>query len=168
MWPAIKGSMNRLEKKGNQVSEQEWSRKYRERLAHWTVDTHRTIDYLERRPDFDENQIFYLGMSHGAIFTPHTLLYEKRFKAAILYVGGFNTWTPPITDGHNYVPRITLPVLMLNGENDYLIPKKMAEDFYKYLGTSKEDKKLVFYNAGHWPLPRNEMIKETLAWIEKY
>ena len=57
---------------------------------------------------------------------------------------------------------------MLNGEQDYLVPKIMAEGFYNSLGTAPEDKKLVFYDSGHWPLPRNQMIKETLTWLDKY
>ena len=32
----------------------------------------------------------------------------------------------------------------------------------------EEDKKLIFYDSGHWPLPRNQMIRETLSWLEKY
>ena len=124
---------------------------------------------MEGRPDFNPDGIFYLGMSHGATLPTHTLLFESRFKAAILYVGmvAFAS-LPPISDGHNHVPRITTPVLMLNGKQDYMIPKNLAEKFFNDLGALPEDKKLVFYNAGHWPLPRNQMIKETLDWIDKY
>ena len=35
-------------------------------------------------------------------------------------------------------------------------------------GTPKKDKKIIFYDSGHWPLPRNQMIKETLSFIDKY
>ena len=31
-----------------------------------------------------------------------------------------------------------------------------------------KDKKYVLYKAGHWPLPRNQMITETLTWLDKY
>ena len=99
----------------------------------------------------------------------HTLLLEPRYKAAILYVGaGTGYSVPPVSDGHNHVPRITTPILMLNGNQDYLIPRAMVERFFNDLGASPDDKKLVFYDSGHWPLPRNQMIKETLGWIEKY
>ena len=109
-----------------------------------------------------------MGMSHGALFPTHTLLFEKRFKAAILYVGGVFTAYPPLSDGLNHIPRINTPILMLNGEQDYLVPKIAAETFFNFLGTSSEDKKIVFYDSGHWPLPRNQMIKETLSWIDRY
>jgi formylglycine-generating enzyme required for sulfatase activity/predicted esterase len=167
VWPAIKGSMNRLNKT-TPSSPEEIARLWREGLSHWTVDTYRTLDYLQSRPDFDDDNIFYVGMSHGALFPTHTLLFEKRFKAAILYVGGVFTGYPPLSDGLNHIPRINTPILMLNGEQDYLVPKISAETFYNFLGTSQEDKKIVFYDSGHWPLPRNQMIKETLAWVDKY
>ena len=82
--------MNRL---NNTIpsSPEETARLWREGLSHWTVDTYRALDYLQSREDFDEDNIFYMGMSHGALFPTHTLLFEKRFKAAILYVGGVFT-----------------------------------------------------------------------------
>ena len=57
---------------------------------------------------------------------------------------------------------------MLNGEQDYLVPSSAPKAMYAALGTPKEDKKLIFYESGHWPLPRNQMIKETLKWFEDY
>ena len=142
--------------------------KFRELLSFWTVDTSRAIDYLEFRDDIDSDNIFYMGMSYGALLTPHVLFFENRFKAAIFYVGGVNPSTPPMADGINLLPRFTTPVLMLNGEQDYLIPQTLPKMFYGQIGTKEEDKRLVFYQSGHWPLPRNQMITETLNWIEKY
>ena len=66
------------------------------------------------------------------------------------------------------MPRIKIPVLMLNGEQDYLVPPSAPKAMYTYFGTPEEDKKLIFYESGHWPLPRNQMIKEPLKWFEEY
>ena len=57
---------------------------------------------------------------------------------------------------------------MLNGEQDFLIPIESQEALFQGLGASAENKKYVLYKAGHWPLPRNQMINETLEWLEKY
>ena len=38
-------------------------------------------------------------MSYGGLFTPHVLLFEDRFKAAVFYVGGATTSIPPMVDG---------------------------------------------------------------------
>ena len=169
IWPAYKGSMNRITNMNISFpSTQEHMRLFRQLLSHWTVDTSRTIDFLEtRKQEFNEN-IFYVGMSYGGLFTPHVLLFEDRFKAAVFYVGGAWPGIPPMADGKNHIPRIKLPILMLNGEQDYLVPSSAPKAMYAALGTPKEDKKLIFYESGHWPLPRNQMIKETLKWFEDY
>ena len=167
VWPAIKDSMNRISPMTGS-SREDVTRRWRERLKAWTVDTYRTIDYIETRNDLDPNNIFYLGMSYGSLYPTHTLLFEKRFNAALLYVGGASRSIPPLSDGLNHLPRITTPILMLNGEQDYLIPKVVAERFYDQIGTTAENKRIVFYESGHWPLPRNQMIRESLAWMDKY
>lgn len=169
IWPAYKGSMNRITNMNISFpSTQEHMRMFRQLLSYWTVDTSRTIDYLQTRKELFNNNIFYIGMSYGGLFTPHVLLFEERFKAAVLYVGGAHTSIPPMIDGKNHIPRIQLPVLMLNGEQDYLVPSAAPKALYALLGTPEEDKKLIFYESGHWPLPRNQMIKETLKWFEDY
>ena len=63
-------------------------RLFRQLLSNWTwVDTDRTIDFLGSREEFNSN-IYYVGMSYGGLYTTHVLLFENRYKAAILYVGG--------------------------------------------------------------------------------
>jgi len=166
VWPAWKGSLNRMP--DNRGSSEDTLRRFRNQFVAWVEDTDKTLDYLETRPDIDADNIFYLGMSYGALFNTHTLLFEDRYKGAILYVGGAFPTYPPLVDGINHLPRIKTPFLMLNGEQDYLVPKSAANFFYQSTGTAIEDKKIVFYDSGHWPLPRNQMIKETLSFIEKY
>ena len=165
VWPAWKGSLNRMpatRSGGDRM------RDFRNLYIAWVSDTDKTLDYLETRNDIDTDNIFYLGMSYGALFNTHTLLFENRYKGAILYVGGVFPTYPPLVDGINHMPRINTPFLMLNGEQDYLVPKSAAMYFYQSTGTPEKDKKIVFYDSGHWPLPRNQMIKETLDFIKKY
>jgi hypothetical protein len=38
---------------------------------------------------------------------------------------------------------------------------------YELLGTPDEHKELKVYETDHF-IPRNEVIKETLAWLERY
>ena len=38
---------------------------------------------------------------------------------------------------------------------------------FRFLGTPKTHKRHLIYDAGH-NLPRNEMIKESLDWLEYY
>lgn len=166
VWPAWKGSLNRIPE--NRSSNEDTVRRFRSQFIAWVEDTDKTLDYLETRNDIDSNNIFYLGMSYGALFNTHTLLFEDRYKGAILYVGGAFPTYPPLVDGINHLPRIKTPFLMLNGEQDYLVPKSAANFFFQSTGTPSEDKKIIFYDSGHWPLPRNQMIKETLSFIDVY
>ena len=166
VWPAWKGSLNRMPE--NRSSNEDTLRRFRSQFIAWVDDTDKTLDYLETRSDIDSNNIFYLGMSYGALFNTHTLLFEDRYKGAILYVGGAFPTYPPLVDGINHLPRIKTPFLMLNGEQDYLVPKSAANFFFQSTGTPSEDKKIIFYDSGHWPLPRNQMIKETLSFIDQY
>ena len=166
VWPAWKGSLNRMPE--NRSSNEDTLRQFRSQFIAWVDDTDKTLDYLETRSDIDSNNIFYLGMSYGALFNTHTLLFEDRYKGAILYVGGAFPTYPPLVDGINHLPRIKTPFLMLNGEQDYLVPKSAANFFFQSTGTPSEDKKIIFYDSGHWPLPRNQMIKETLSFIDQY
>ena len=58
------------------------------------------------------------------------------------------------------------PTLILNGRYDTVNPYG-AQPFFDLLGTPDEDKELKFYETDHIP-PRNEFIRETLAWLDRY
>ncbi len=64
------------------------------------------------------------------------------------------------------MPRITQPVLMLNARYDYLMAGH--EKVFELLGTPPEDKKLVLYDTGHSPLPKNQVTQEINAWLDRY
>jgi alpha-beta hydrolase superfamily lysophospholipase len=74
--------------------------------------------------------------------------------------------TRPEASSVNYITRIHIPTLMLNGKYDISIDERIRP-MYDLLGSSKEDKKLILYETDHIP-PRAEYIKETLAWLDKY
>ena len=57
---------------------------------------------------------------------------------------------------------------MLNGKYDFNFPERSSQEpFFDALGTPPADKRRVVYPTGH-NLPRNEMITETLEWLDKY
>jgi len=60
--------------------------------------------------------------------------------------------------------------LLDSGEADGLLYKVMAtaqEPFFKRLGTPAADKKYILYEGGH-DVPRTQLIKESLALLDKY
>jgi serine/threonine protein kinase/predicted esterase len=128
----------------------------------------RCVDYLETRPDIDAGKIAFLGFSWGARLGAIIPAVEERLKVSILKAGGLRSaWRPEINQ-INYVTRVKLPTLMLNGRYDMTFPyETSAKPMFDLLGTSKEDKVLKLYDTDHF-IPRNEFIKETLAWLDKY
>jgi len=66
------------------------------------------------------------------------------------------------------VTRVKVPVLMMNGRYDLVCPlESSVRPMFELLGTSPADKALRIYDVDHG-LPRNEFIRESLAWLEKY
>ena len=87
-------------------------------MIHWREDLGRTLDYLETRSDFDRERIGYFGQSWGASTAfPPAALEEDRFKAMVFLAGGLTYRNlAPEAAVHNFLPRVTTPLLMLNGE----------------------------------------------------
>jgi hypothetical protein len=57
---------------------------------------------------------------------------------------------------------------MLNGSYDTNLGlEEGIKPMFDLLGTPAEHKRLMLYETDHIP-PRNEYIKETLAWLDKY
>jgi eukaryotic-like serine/threonine-protein kinase len=70
-------------------------------------------------------------------------------------------------DGED-LPRITQPVLMLNGKYDMYFPVETSQKpMFKLLGTAKDDKKMIVYDSGH-VVPPTEFFQETLTWLDTY
>ena len=142
---------------------------WREHVVMWTKDIRRTVDYVGSRADMDTSRIAYFGYSWGANQAPINLVAEPRFKAAVLYVAGLTMERGrPEVDPINYLPRVTQPVLMLNGRYDYFFPLETAQrPFFDMLGTPADRKKWIVYEGGH-DVPRTELITETLRWLDTY
>jgi eukaryotic-like serine/threonine-protein kinase len=140
-------------------------------VTDWVIkdckDFSRSIDYLETRPDIDMDRLGFYGSSWGGSmgWIPSV---EDRLKVNILIVGGFNVLLLPEVHAINYVSRVKIPTLMLNGKYDYRYNIDInVTPFFKLLGTPEKDKILKVYGTDHY-VPRSEMIKEVLAWCDKY
>jgi pimeloyl-ACP methyl ester carboxylesterase len=141
----------------------------RERTIQWSKDLGRSIDYLETRSDIDRNKLALEGLSLGATAGPIVMALEGRLKASVLIAGGFPIQTRPAElDLINFAPRTKIPVLMINGRNDHFFPYESSQlPMFRFLGAPPQDKRHAVHDAGHMP-PRNEIIKETLNWLDKY
>jgi dienelactone hydrolase len=131
-------------------------------------DLRRSIDYLLTRPDIDGKKIAYMGMSWGAYMGSIIPAVEDRLGASVLVAGGLLGMGRPEANDLSYVNRVRTPTLMLNGKYDAIYPPQTSsKPMFDLLGTPPEQKRLIFYETDHIP-PRNEYIKEVLAWLDKY
>ena len=94
---------------------------------------------------------------------------EPRIKLCVLALGGLGYGhTLPEVHVVNFLTRVKQPALMLNGRYDFFFPVDSSQEpFYRMLGSKKDQKKHLIYDSGH-TIPRNELIKETLNWLDQY
>ena len=166
LFPIYMGTFERVDPKFlNRPPESRLNTEYYVRVI---KEFRRCIDYLETRPDIDAGKIAYLGFSWGGSLGAIIPAVEKRLKVSIIKSGGLRSeWRPEINE-INYVSRVMLPTLMLSGRYDMTFPyETSAKPMFDLLGTPKVDKVLKLYNTDHF-IPRNEFIKETLTWLDKY
>ena len=142
---------------------------YRDFVINLSKELSRGIDYLETRPDIDHAKIGYYGFSWGAAVGAILPALEPRLKVSVLHGGGFyQQKTRPEVDQINFAPRVTIPVLMLNGRYEFIFPKETSQDpMFRLLGTPSEHKRHAVFECGH-VIPRNEVIKQTLDWLDHY
>ena len=143
--------------------------RYKDHLIMWVKEYSRTIDYLETRKDMRADRVGYLGWSWGGFMGGIIPAVEKRIRTVVLNVGGMGMEEAlPEADQINYLPRVTQPVLMLNGTYDMYFPVESSQKpMFRLLGTSPDQKKMLVYASGHL-VPSREFIKETLAWLDAY
>ncbi|MCJ7452118.1 MAG: protein kinase [Steroidobacteraceae bacterium] len=137
---------------------------------HWREELGRTIDYLSTRDDVDARKLGWFGISMGADTMLPLLAVEKRIGAAVLYSGGsgLRSGLPASEQTYNYVPRVTQPVLMLNGRWDIDSPPDAQQRLFELLGSPADQKTRVLFEAGHGNLPRFQVEKEALDWFERH
>jgi eukaryotic-like serine/threonine-protein kinase len=142
---------------------------YRDHMVMWSKDVGRSVDYLESRPDIAKDKIGFIGLSTGASLAPVFLAIEPRISLGVIYMGGFYLQPSlPEADTVHFAPRVTAPVLMINGVYDHFYPTATSQEpLFTALGTAPQHKKRVTYEAAH-NIPRNEMIKEVVNWMDQY
>ncbi len=142
---------------------------YRDATIQWVKDLSATVDYLETRADLEAEKLGYYGLSHGGYIVPIVMAVESRVRASVTNVGGLWDFRFfPEADPFNFLPRARSPLLMINGRYDIVYPYETSQlPMFELLGTPQEDKRHYVSPAAHI-VPRDEVIRETLAWFDKY
>ena len=167
MVPIYKGTYERKDELDSDYPEE--TTFYKDHVIMWAKDLSRSIDYLETRDDIDSQRLAYYGLSWGGALGGIMPAVEPRLRCNVLYVAGmlFQPALPEV-DQINYVPRVTQPTLMLNGEYDFFFPVETAQKpMFELLGTPPEHKQYKVYPGAH-SVPRTELLKETVAWLDRY
>lgn len=142
---------------------------YKEHVIKWGKEYKRTIDYIVSREDMDASNLTYIGFSWGGYMANILLAIDDRVNSATLYVAGlcFQRSKQEV-EACYYTPRVTMPVLMLNGKFDQFFPLETSQTpMFKLLGTDEKDKKHFVYETGHY-VPKEVLIREHLDWLKKY
>jgi dienelactone hydrolase len=167
LWPIYKGT---YERGGELLSDYPTPTTfYRDYVIMWGKDLARSIDYAETRTDLDAGRLAYYGLSWGGAQGAIMPAIEPRIDVNVLYVAGLNFQKAlPEADQINYVTRVKQPTLILNGELDFFFPTETSQKpMFQLLGTPAADKKRLVFPGGH-SVPRTEMIRESLLWLDHY
>ena len=91
----------------------------------------------------------------------------RAMGAAIFISGGASVRFSGVAP---FIPRMKLPLLMLNGRYDDGTPVDTSQRLlFDLAGAPPEHKRHVIYeDAGHHPLPRGKMISEIVTWLDRY
>jgi formylglycine-generating enzyme required for sulfatase activity/dienelactone hydrolase len=132
-------------------------------------DIRRVVDYLDSRADVDSTRIAYYGLSLGAQLLPLFVAIEPRFRTAIAFSGGFENWDMPAeADPVNFAPRVHVPVLMVNGREDFDLAYATAQvPMFNALGTPVGEKRHEVFEGGHIPSHPDQAIKAVLDWMDE-
>ena len=167
LYPVYKGTYQRSDSLKTDV--ENTSNFYRDHVVMWAKDLRRGVDYLETRPEVATGRLAYYGLSWGGAMGGLMPAVEPRIKVSVLYVAGLDVEPArPEVDPINFLPRIRIPTLMINGRYDFFFPLETSQiPMFRRLGTPPDQKRHVVEEGSHF-VPRARLIQEILSWLDKY
>jgi dipeptidyl aminopeptidase/acylaminoacyl peptidase len=160
LYPVYQGTFERL---GNAVPGRVG---YRDLNVQWAKDFFRAVDYLETRPEVDRQKLAYYSLSMGAFFGPIPVALEPRIKVAVFASGGLRYDAPPETQPANFAPHVRVPVLLVNGKDDFAVSPAEQKRLYDVLGTDPSLKKALSLEGGHVPQDMRGLVRAVLDWYD--
>jgi pimeloyl-ACP methyl ester carboxylesterase len=167
LYPVYRGTLQRRDGLTTDVPDS--SNFYRDHVIMWAKDLRRAVDYADTRTELSTERLGYYGLSWGGAMGGLMPAVEPRIKVSVLVVAGLNfDRVRPEVDPVNFLPRITVPTLMLNGRYDFFFPMETAQrPMLRLLGTPADQKRYVVEDGSHY-VARTRLIQETLAWLDRY
>ncbi len=147
------------------------------------------LDYLQSRPEINADELAVSGASFGSYWAPLLAAHEDRIKACAGIMGVLYSMVPifelaPPSFKVNFMymagiddeaafdsmaacmgladvgPRIRCPILLTQGENDYLCPLEGAERFFDEIAGPKE--MWIFQDEFH---PLGGVMAHLIPWL---
>lgn len=149
--------------------------KFKERIFHrrsLTIsvvrEVKRLVDFLVEYPGIDSEKIGYHSVSLGGVLGPVIAANEQRISAAVWGFGGLGDEDLlPEIDPAVYLPRVTIPVLQLNAQYDYVFDRdNSSRPWLEYLGTDANSKRQLLYESGHSGPTESIMNRDSVAWLD--
>lgn len=152
----------------------------RDVIIQTVFDLRRAVDFICTREELDYNHIGFLGISLGGITGTIFCGVEKRVKVSVIVLAGGQlnimfggkAFSSEIKDflsviePLNFVEQISpRPLLMINAENDDVIPPIMSKLLYK---KAKKPKQIIWYPGKHRTLPVVDVYDDALNWFNIY
>jgi len=145
----------------------------RVRALDWHKDLVTALNYIETRQDMDIERTAFYGLSYGAmVIAPIAAAIEPRIKVVIFEACGLIHFQRlhPMLDAVNYLPRITIPALLIAGRFDHQMPlEKSQKRFFNLLGTPADKKSHVILDTAHGTRAApNVVATVTTDWLDRY
>jgi cephalosporin-C deacetylase-like acetyl esterase len=152
----------------------------RDIITQTVFDLRRAVDFIQTRKELDSNRIGYYGISLGGIIGTIFSSVEPRIKVPVIALagGGINLMFGmealsddvkdylSIIEPLNFVDKIApRPLLMINAENDDIVPPMMSKLMFK---AAKEPKEILWYPSKHHDIPIEKVYPDGIRWFQEY
>ncbi|MFC2123377.1 alpha/beta hydrolase [Bacteroidota bacterium] len=152
----------------------------RDIISQTVFDLRRAVDFIYTHEALDHNRIGYFGISLGGFIGTVFCSVEDRVKVPVIVLGGGNLNLMfgmdalsndtkdylSIIDPINFVKDIApRPLLMINAENDDIVPPVTSKLLFK---TAKEPKEIIWYPAKHHDLPVDKVYSDGIHWFDEH
>ena len=149
-------------------------------ITQTVFDLRRAVDFLETRQEIDPDRIGFIGISLGGITGAIFCGVDDRAKVPVLVIAGGNLNLMfgadalsaetvdflSVIDPINFVEKIhPRPLLMINAENDEVIPPMMSKLLFR---KAKEPKKIIWYPEKHRTLSLEKVYGDGVDWFHEY
>lgn len=149
-------------------------------ISQTVFDLQRAIDFLEKIPEIDSERIGYYGISLGGMIGTVFCGIDKRVKVPVFVIAGggfhfmfgkealseetadFLSIIDPINFVENIHPR---PLLMVNAENDEVIPPMSSKLLFQ---KAKEPKKIIWYPEKHRTISPEKVYGDGINWYKEH